>query len=212
MGIFDRFKKNKKETSKETSKDDQAWNSNNIDLSDPIIKKMVDWIEHPMEFGRKPDSIEIIDKRTLFWPSQKNEDCFLLKYSVDGKEYIGFTGPITWSFFDIDLSKVSYEDLYVRYTGWFIAFFTINSENYDKSKEGNNEEKVIDSLRKTGLSDIKTLQKAYIGGNNYYEFVADEGGQKLKVVGIENEMKEYPIDAVLPYFEYIGIGWDPLNI
>jgi hypothetical protein len=206
MAIFDRFKKNKKETPGH----DQA--SQNLNLSDPIIKKMVDWIEHPMEFGKKPDAIEIVDKRVLFWPSHKNETCYLLKYVVDNKEYIGFTGPITWSFFDIDLSKVSYDDLYVRYCGWFIAFFTINAENYDQAQEGKNEEKVIDSLHSKGFSDIKTLQKSFIGGNNYYEFIANKDGQKLKVVGIENEMQEYPIHAVLPYYEYIGIGWDPLNI
>lgn len=208
MGLFDKFKKNKKDTPKDTS----AKGNENLDLSNPIVKKMVDWIEHPMEFGKKPDSIEIINKRTLFWPSQRNEECYLLKFSVDNSEYIGFTGPTTWCFFDIDFSKVSFEELYIRYTGWFIAFFTINSENYDKSLEGTNEEKVIDSLRRTGLSDIKTLQKAFIGGNNYYEFSADKGGQKLKVVGIENEMQEYPSDSILPYFEYIGIGWDPLNV
>jgi len=38
---------------------------------------MVDWIEHPMEFGKKPESINIIDERTLFWPSQQKEKCWI---------------------------------------------------------------------------------------------------------------------------------------
>jgi len=48
-----------------------------LDLNNPIIKKMVDWIEHPMEFGKKPESINIIDERTLFWPSQQKEKCWI---------------------------------------------------------------------------------------------------------------------------------------
>ena len=199
MGLFNRSKKNK------------ADKNHQLDLSNPIIKKMVDWIEHPMEFGKKPDSIEIVDQRSLFWPSRKNEDCYLLKYTVDDKEYIGFTGPISWSFFFIDLSKVSYEDLYIRYTGWYIAFYTTNADNYDKSLEGSNEKAVIESLQRSGLSEIKTLQKTLMGGDNYYEFSAEKGGQKIKMVGIENDMYEYPFDAVLPYFEYIGLSWGPFN-
>lgn len=208
MGIFDRFKNKKNDGCISSEQEDKV----KYDMSNPMIKKMVDWIEHPMEFGKKPDSIKIVDKRTLFWPSYSNEDCYLLEYSVEGKKYIGFTGPTTWSFFDIDLTKLSYEDLYLRYTGWFIAFFTINSENYDKSLEGNNEGNVIESLYRTGLTEIKTLQRAYIGEDNYYEFFATKDGRKIKVVGIENDMQEYPIDSILPYYEYIGIAWDPLNI
>ncbi|MDG1330922.1 MAG: hypothetical protein P8P74_01220, partial [Crocinitomicaceae bacterium] len=106
----------------------------------------------------------------------------------------------------------SFEEMYVRYTGWFIAFFTKNSSSYDKSLEGTNENEVIQQLLKSGLSEISVIQRAFIGGNNYYEFSAIEGGKKIKVVGIESDMHEHSFDAVLPYYEYIGIGWDPLDI
>ena len=129
MGLFDKFKK--------------KGNAN-----DQIIEKMIEWIKHPLEFGKKPDEISILDKQTLFWPSQKQEECYLIKYSVDKEEYIGFTGPISWSFFDIDFTKLNNKDLYIRYTGWCVVFYTINSEGYDKSKEGSDEAKVISSLEK----------------------------------------------------------------
>ena len=211
MGIFDRFKKNKNSKKTDKSEKIQANSTNDLNLDNPIIKKMVDWIEHPMEFGRKPDSIKIIDERILFWPSQQKEKCYLCEYIVDGDKYIGFTGPTTWTFFAVDLGKLSKEEIYLRYTGWFICFFTINSETYDKTKEGLNEEKVKSDLRRTGLVDITCNQKALLGGNTYYEFTADEGGEKIKVVGTEGDMHERPISYILPYYEYVGIGWDPLN-
>jgi hypothetical protein len=196
MGLLDRFKKQPSE---------------NLDLKNPSIKKMVDWIEHPMEFNKKPDTAIIFDQRELFWPSQQNEICSLIKFSLDGDEYIGFTGPTTWCFIGIDFTKLTVEQLYERYTGWFIAFFTINSDNYDKSLEGTNENIVIEQLRRNGLDQISTVQKTFIGGNTYYEFIADEGGQKIKVIGTEEDLQEFPMEYILPYFEYIGIGWNPLD-
>ncbi|WP_420572467.1 hypothetical protein [Kordia sp.] len=201
MGLFDRFKKNKKQDS----------NDNNLDLKNPIIKQMVEWLEHPMEFGKKPDAIEIVDKKSLFWPSQQQEDCYLLKYTFDGDEYIGFTGPTTWSFLGIDFSKVTHEELYLMYTGWFIAFFTSQSEGYDKSMEGNNEAEVIKYLEASGYENVETLQKVYLGERNYYEFSANSDGEKIKLVGIDDETDEYPADSILPFYHYIGTVWDPMN-
>lgn len=211
MGIFDRFKKNKKSDESNGSERKQPDSKNELNLYNPIIKKMVDWIEHPMEFGKKPDSIKIIDERTLFWPSQQNEKCYLCEYLVEGAKYIGFTGPTTWTFFDVDLAKLSNEDIYLRYTGWFICFFTINSESYDKSQEGLNEEKVKSDLLKTGLTELTCNQKSFLGGDTYYEFTAKEAGVTIIVVGTEGDMHKRPSNYILPYFEYIGIGWDPLS-
>ncbi len=205
MGIFDRFKK-KDEESQSIGK------STTLDLNNPVIKKMVEWIEHPMEFGKKPDTAKIVDERVLFWPSQQKESCYLIEFTSDKEYYIGFTGPITWCVIGIDFKKLTFEQLYERYTGWFIAFFTLNSKAYDKSQEGSNEVKVVEQLQKKGLTDITTLQKANIGGNNYYEFLAEKGGEKIKIVGIENDLHEYKEEYILPFFGYIGIGWNPLDV
>jgi hypothetical protein len=204
MGIFDKFKK-KKESN-------QAISSTTLDLTNPVINKMVEWIEHPMEFGKKPDTAKIIDERILYWPTQQKERCYLVEFTSDEKYYIGFTGPITWCFIGIDFKKLTFEQLYERYTGWFIAFSTLNSKTYDKSQEGLNEKMVIEQLHKNGLTDIATLQKIYIGGDNYYEFLVDKGGAKIKVVGVENDLHEREKEYILPFFEYIGVAWNPLDV
>ncbi|WP_347069966.1 hypothetical protein [Flavobacterium sp. WV_118_3] len=197
MGLFE---KSKKQPSAE------------LDMTNPIIKEMVEWIEHPLEFNKKPDSAIILDQRELFWPTHNYELCSLVKFSVDGTEYIGFTGPITWCFFSIDFTKLSVEQLYERYTGWYIAFSVSNSDSYDKSLEGTNGAIVIEQLRSTGLEEIITVEKIYIGGFNYYEFSAIDNGQKVRVVGTEDNMQKYPMDYILPYFERIGIDWNPLDL
>jgi hypothetical protein len=193
MGVFDLFKK------KEES------NQN------PLITKMLDWIEHPMEFNKKPDSIEIFDERDLSWPTKQPERCALVKFRVDDDEYIGFTGPITWCFIGIDFSKMSIDSLYETYCGWHIEFATINSKDYDDSQVGKTEIEVINKLIIDNYTNIQTLQNTLIGGNNYYEFEAEKNGKKTKVVGTEKELIEYPIEHILPFYEYIGITWNPLD-
>jgi len=201
MSFFDRFKKKQDEIS-----------STNLDLSNPIIKRVVLWIEDPREFGKSPDEIKILDERLLFWPTGQNEKCFLVEFNVDGKYYIAFAGPIIWCFIGIDFKKLSCEQLYERYAGWYIAFHTLNSKDYDKASEGRNEAVVLSKLKSSGLASIETSQKIFIGGKTYYEFMTQSDGIKSRVVGVEDDLKKYPIDYVLPFYEYIGIGWDPLNV
>ncbi len=64
-----------------------VYESENLDLSNPIIKKMVEWIEHPLEFGKKPEKIEIANERILFLPNNQKEKCYLLT-SVQSKDLI----------------------------------------------------------------------------------------------------------------------------
>ena len=204
MGIFDIFKKGNSESEKSSN--------DSLNLKNPIIKKMVDWIEHPMEFNKKPETIEIIDERDLFWPTQKVEKCYLLKFKIDNSDYIGFTGPITWTFLNIDFNKLSKEELLLRYTGWYTVFATINSETYDKSLERANQEKIIDSLKQQGFSNIELLQNACLGGENYYEFKCQKGNENLKVVGTEDNLTQFKADHILPFFEFIGVQWGPFDL
>ena len=197
MGIFDLFKKN---------------NSSQLNLSNPAIKKMVKWIAHPMEFNKLPDSAEIFDERELFWPSQKMEKCYLIKFVVDGEEYIGFTGPITWCFFAIDFSKMTIQSLYEAYCGWFITFATVNDDNYDKTKEGYNREIIDEDLEDEGYSNITLRQNVVIAGENYYDFLAEKDGVKYQVVGTQGAMVAHDMSYILPLYDYIGVAWNPLEV
>lgn len=196
MGIFDNFKSS---------------NSSSIDLSNNAIKRMVEWIAHPMEFDKEPESAVIFDERNLFWHTNQTEYCSLIKFVVDKEEYIGITGPITWCFIGVDFNKMTIDNLYETYCGWHIVFASINSKDYDKKMEGINEMLIIEKLSSENFKVLKKLQNVFIGGNNYYEFLAEKDGNKIKLVGTENEMIEYSIAHILPFYEYVGIGWNPLD-
>ena len=202
MGIFNFSKKNNSGVTQKPL---------GINLKNPIIKQMVDWIEHPLEFNKKPDEIEIVDERNIFWLSQEVEKCYLLRYKVNNEEYIGFTGPITWTFLEIDFNKLSIDDLYLRYVGWYTVFATVNSENYDKSLEGSNQEKLVKKLTKQECSDITILEVSCLGGRNYYELSCTKNEKQIKMVGTEDNLKEYDVSHILPYYEFIGLQWGPFE-
>lgn len=182
-----------------------------MDLSNLAIKKMVEWIESPMEFNKRPESAMVYDERDLFWPTNKTEHCYLIKYIVDNELYIGFVGPVTWSFIGIDFTKMTIDQLYETYCGWFIVFHTINSSEYTKLKEGFDEVLFNTILIGEGYQEINKLQNAFIGGNNYYEFSVKKDNNKSKIVGTCDNWESYPADYILPFYEYIGIGWNPLD-
>jgi len=214
MGLFDWFKKKEKlQNSKSQSFESNGpIHKSKLDLSHPVIRAKVDWIKHPMEFGREPDAIRIVDERVLFWPSRKKEKCYLLEYKVDKDTFIGFGGPTNWSFFAIDYSKLNYEELYLRYTGWFIAFFTASAKEYDKSKEGSNREAVIKELNRLGVDEIKINQVVLLGNENYYDISASEGGQAIRVVGTQGAFDELDAKTILPFYKRIGEDWGPFNL
>jgi tetratricopeptide (TPR) repeat protein len=182
---------------------------NIVQEAEKITQSMIEWIAHPMEFGKKPDRIEIVDSRDLFCPSKKVEKCYLLKYTVDNKEYIGFiTRAITWSFLQIDFSKLSFDELYLRYMGWFVTFLTINAENYNKNLEGSNQDTIIANLESKGYTDMQVITHICMAEVNYYEFRCKD----VTVVTNGEEIKEYPTDHILPFYEFVGQIWRPFDL
>ena len=177
------------------------------------IEEMTQWIESPMEFGKKPTEIHVLDSKKIFWPSKEIEEAFLIKYTMsDGEEYIGFTGPVTWSFFDIDFKSLSKEDLYERYTGWFICFISHNSNSTNKSDLASDKDHMVEKLKALGYQDLIVNQNVLIANENFYEIKAVKEGHIKFVVGSVSQHIEYDSSTALPLYAFAGEMWNPLNI
>jgi hypothetical protein len=187
------------------------------------LQEMSSWIEHPLEFNKKPEHIEILSQTRLFWPTQQVEDCFLVKFRMkdDPTEYIGFTGPITWCFFSIDFSALTHEELYLRYTGWYIAFSTRDFEPPAELVEelAEKERKMMNRWKKH-MDNITIEDKLFIGEEYYYVLKGYPKNPVLKTVsdtpkleiGTHKNQQYYPIDAILPFFRHMGMIWDPFYV
>lgn len=179
-----------------------------------LLEQMRTWVKSPMEFGQEPTKISIVDRRVLYWPNQRNEECCLIDFEMtDGTTYIGFSGPITWSFREIDFSVLSLEELYLRYTGWYIAFSNHNASkrDMDQSKFQDDSGLLLSLLGSHGYHQVEMKQHVHINGDNYFEFKAFKK-EEFRIVGVKNEYSVYSYNAVLPLYEYLGEIWNPFEL
>ncbi len=78
------------------------------EVNDPVFAakaEMLAWLAHPMEYGRPPASIELWDRRTIYWPpSDDKRELFLFRYTYPAREAgeapevgVGLVGSVTFS-------------------------------------------------------------------------------------------------------------------
>lgn len=88
------------------------------------MAEMSQWLEHPAEFGRAPDHLEVYDHRRLFWPPTNDErDIWLFRYRYEDEEGapeegVGMVGSVTFALFGETTAELSPEDIYALHCGW----------------------------------------------------------------------------------------------
>ena len=85
------------------------------------------WLAHPDQFGVRPDRVDPVDQRELFWPpTGKTGLIQLLRFAVeeDGiiHEGIGMVGELTFALLDEPTTELSMEDLYGLYCSWEMIY------------------------------------------------------------------------------------------
>jgi hypothetical protein len=179
------------------------------DLSHTAVRQLVDWIKSPLEFGKAPDGLVIIDERKLFWPTREVLDCYLMAYTVDSKNYVGLAGPTPWTFFGIDYSSLTMEELYLIYVGWYIATFTPPPETDHTIDKDPSLIELIDYMKGDGFHNPVCVQRINLNGVVYYEIHAEHAKGKSVIVGSDGDFNDTWEPKVLSLYEKIGQDWDP---
>jgi hypothetical protein len=61
-------------------------------------RNLVEWLKHPLEFGRPPDEIAVLDARDRPWPDHDDEvSCALFRFRYGADWQVGIVGPFTFS-------------------------------------------------------------------------------------------------------------------
>ena len=87
------------------------------------------WLAHPNELGRGPDELEVVDHRTLSWPTFAEPKPFwLIKYRLkdttgllDDDVGVGLVGSMTFCFFGFNLDQRPPEDGYALHCYWELS-------------------------------------------------------------------------------------------
>ncbi len=97
--------------------------------SEPDFRAKADfanWLAHPNELGHAPDEVEIVDRRVLRWPPEREPKPFwLIRYTVRDKSGLGeddidcgVIGSMTFCFFSYEFAQRPPEDCYAIHCYW----------------------------------------------------------------------------------------------
>jgi hypothetical protein len=100
------------------------------------IAELSAWLASPLEFGQPPAETEVWMHKALPWFDGNVHDCFLIRFKMaDGYESVGFTGPVTWAFFQLPMSEIGrlrkgtrLRDLTDLFAGWYLGFLTVQQD------------------------------------------------------------------------------------
>lgn len=163
------------------------------------------WLAHPMEMGREPATASVVWSDRRVWPGFDDPvEVFLVGYDMgDGSRGIAVTGPITWSFFQIDFDRLSHEDLAKLYAGWFLEFVVLQDA---KTQElAATEAEITAALGARGLAAITVLDRVRIGDDTYFAARAEKDGAATFVAGTADDLRYY--DASLPQMMLPPLFW-----
>ncbi len=84
------------------------------------MAEMCGWLAHPNEYGEPPDSIELMDKRKIYWPPTRDtRELRLFSFVYEKSRHreersvgVGMVGSMTWSFFDDTKPTMKPEEIY----------------------------------------------------------------------------------------------------
>ncbi len=87
---------------------------------------LAEWLAHPNELGRPPESVDVVDHRELPWPPEFEAIPFwLLRFRAapatpldEPTSGLGLVGSITWSFFDDRMEQRPVADVYALHACW----------------------------------------------------------------------------------------------
>lgn len=181
---------------------------------------MIEWLSN--KFGEKPLEQKIIYEQEVSWPLEDQPvTIFLIYYRMkNGFEGIGFTGPTTWSFVELeDWRSLTLEDLVYCYVGWFIKFFFINAQASSKLGNRKQAKKFVLNLIDQEILEpnfYKICEVFQLGEDLiYYAIEVIRKGEQVYLVGTETNYifynKNFPPMQLSPLFYFLGKTFNPFK-
>lgn len=119
------------------------------------LAEMCNWLSHPSEFGESPDVIELLDKRTIYWPptdDTREMRIFKYRYEPNGdwreepEEGVGMVGSMTFALFGETEPSMDPKDIYGRHCCWELRM----EEDERAPEDGENDAELGWRLIETG--------------------------------------------------------------
>lgn len=80
--------------------------------------EFIDWLSSPLEYGKVPDEIHCVLKKTVTWNGY-SEKCYVYKFRYEDQWSGGITGPITFSLLENRLGSMSGQEILDAHKEWY---------------------------------------------------------------------------------------------
>ena len=102
--------------------------------------EFANWLSHPNELGRPPDTLEVLDHRTIYWPpTDEDTPLWLIKYRLADSWGLeaddvdcGLVGSTTWCFFSRHMHQRLPEDCYAIHCCWELSLECSDIDDADE--------------------------------------------------------------------------------
>jgi hypothetical protein len=156
-------------------------------------------LAQPAYFGVPPSSLELIDSRTLFWPSYDEPvPCYLFRFEYRFEEAVysnvAIAGPLVHAF-AADLSDLPPDDIYAAYAGWQVEDDSVFEISLDAPtvEQRAEAERLERRLRDHDYESIQSLALGYFFGERSLIARASCEGVEGMVVVDQNGIDWFPI-------------------
>ena len=164
-----------------------------------IEQHMAEWLEHPLEFGVRPEMVRFKRTYDANLIGFGNVQIHLVDYKMpDGSVGRGFVNDnLTWSFPGDSVNLIKDDDLFVAYCGWAWLFPSLQQGKVQTTFVSTGvESRFLAKKRQEGITDIEVLSRYKIGTSELTEFVGRHNGVPVKGAGDSSaEVLFTPTDA-----------------
>lgn len=152
------------------------------------------WLAGSEQFGFPPSEMELLDTKSMFWPSfEEPQNCFLFRFDYQLPEgsmsNIGMAGPCTHSF-TTDLGNLPTDDIYAAFAGWHVE----HDEIYEVPATQLNRaqrielEKLSDLLNSEGIEQLAPIALAFFIGEVSLVAVGQRESQQVVAITDGSEL------------------------
>jgi hypothetical protein len=146
------------------------------------------WMAQPTRFGVAPDSLELIDRTTQYWPGYVDRvECFLFVYEYQRGAAtgagVGLVGPTT-NALQIDLQDLPASDIYALYAGLDSEHAEIYETPVGELSPDQEQawEQVERALGAQGYGDLELATWGHFFGEQHAVAAATNGGRRGVIV------------------------------
>jgi hypothetical protein len=158
---------------------------------------LAQWLAAPMQFGIGPQTIEVLDERSQYWPGYTEPvACFLLRYAYATPQGelggIGIVGPLIHAA-GHSTDDLSIDDFYALFAGYDAEHETIQEMPFAESRP--DEQQMIETLLAELRGEFAELKPLFLGrffGEYHIVSTAMRAGSPGTVVLDSGEPHWYP--------------------